>query len=129
MTREKFEDIAEQVFERLPALFGEKIDNVHIVIEEVPSEEVLQQLRVGKTALLGLYQGIPLTSRGSWYGTSPTTPDTISLYQRNIEAECSTDAEVSKRIEEVLLHELGHYFGMNEAEIRSAMKNYKSTNY
>ncbi|RPI04483.1 MAG: metallopeptidase family protein [Ignavibacteriae bacterium] len=129
MTREKFEDIAEKVFEQLPKLFGDKIDNVHIVVEDYPSEEVMHGLHVSKRGLLGLYQGVPLTHRGSWYGTSPTTPDKISLYQANIEAECKNDEEVSERIQEVLLHELGHYFGMNETEIRNAMKNFKPTNY
>jgi predicted Zn-dependent protease with MMP-like domain len=122
MTRTKFEDLAEKVFEDLPKLFGDKIDNVHIAVEEYPSEEIIHQMHAGKTSLLGLYQGIPLTHRGTWYGTNPTTPDTISLYQANIEAVCQNDEEISERIREVLLHELGHYFGMNELEIRNAMK-------
>ena len=125
MTREKFEDVAEEVFESLPTLFGEKIDNVHISVEDYPSEELMHQVHESKTALLGLYQGIPLTHRGTWYGMSPTTPDKISLYQANIEAVCKNDEEVAERIKEVLLHELGHYFGMSESEIRSAMKNFK----
>ena len=125
MTREKFEDVAEEVFEGLPRLFGDKIDNVHIIVEDYPSEDVMHNMHVSKTSLLGLYQGIPLTHRGTWYGTNPTTPDKISLYQANIEAVCRNDKEVSDRIKEVLLHELGHYFGMNELEIRNAMKNFK----
>ena len=122
MTRTKFEDLAEKVFEGLPKLFGDKIDNVHITVEDYPSEDVLEHMHARKTSLLGLYQGIPLTHRGTWYGTNPTTPDTISLYQANIEAVCQNDEEISERIREVLLHELGHYFGMNELEIRNAMK-------
>jgi predicted Zn-dependent protease with MMP-like domain len=124
MTREKFEDIAEDVFKELPKLFGDKIDNVHISVEDYPSEEVMRNTHAGKTSLLGLYQGIPLTHRGTWYGTSPTTPDKISLYQANIEAVCRNDQETADRIREVLLHEIGHYFGMNETEIRNAMKNF-----
>jgi predicted Zn-dependent protease with MMP-like domain len=124
MTREKFENTAEKVFEGLPKLFGDSIDNVHITVEDYPSEDVMYQMRADKTTLLGLYQGIPLTHRGTWYGTSPTIPDKISLYQTNIEAVCQNDEEVSERIREVLLHELGHYFGMSELEIRNAMKNF-----
>jgi predicted Zn-dependent protease with MMP-like domain len=124
MTREKFENIAEEVFEGLPKLFGDKIDNVHITVEDYPSDDVMHKMHVSKTTLLGLYQGIPLTHRGTWYGTNPTTPDKISLYQANIEAVCQNDEEVSDRIREVLLHELGHYFGMSESEIRNAMKNF-----
>jgi predicted Zn-dependent protease with MMP-like domain len=125
MTREIFEETAQYVLDNLPKIFGDKIDNVQIVVEDYPSEEVVQQTRAGTTTLLGLYQGIPLPHRGTWYGTSPTTPDKISLYQKNIEADCRNDGEVSERIREVLLHELGHYFGMSEKEIRSAMKNFK----
>ena len=55
----------------------------------------------------------------------PVTPDVISLYQKNIERECRTEAEIEYRIVEVLFHELGHYFGMNEEEIRAAMKDFE----
>ncbi len=128
MTREKFEDVAEEVFKSLPGFFSDKIDNVHIVVEDYPSEDVMQQMHVNKTSLLGLFQGIPLTHRGTWYGTSPTTPDKISLYKSNIEANCRNDVEVAESIKEVLFHELGHYFGMNETEIRNAMKKFKPIN-
>jgi len=128
MKREIFENIAEEVFNDLPKYFGDKIDNVHIAVEDYPSEDVTRQMHAGKTSLLGLYQGIPLTHRGTWYGTSPTTPDKISLYQANIEAVCQNDEEISERIREVLLHEIGHYFGMSESEIRNAMKNIKPLN-
>jgi predicted Zn-dependent protease with MMP-like domain len=126
MTREKFEEIAEEVFNDLPDVFGKRIDNVHIVVEEYPNEEDTRQTHSNKTSLLGLYQGVPLTHRGTWYGVNPTTPDKISLYQKNIESVCRNDKEVSEQIREVLLHELGHYFGMNEAQIRNAMINFKS---
>jgi len=123
MTREKFEKIAEDVFDDLPDIFGKRIDNVHIVVEEYPDDEDFKQVHSSKTMLLGLYQGVPLTHRGTWYGVNPTIPDKISLYQKNIESVCQNDKEVSERIREVLLHELGHYFGMNESQIRSAMSN------
>jgi predicted Zn-dependent protease with MMP-like domain len=124
MTREKFEDIAEEVFASLPRFFGEKVDNVQISVEDYPSDDVMSQMHAGKTSLLGLYQGIPLTRRGTGYGTNPTTPDKISLYQANIEAVCRSDKEIAEQIREVLFHELGHYFGMSESEIRNAMKEF-----
>ena len=126
MTRERFEEIAEEVYDSLPNIFGNRIDNVHIVVEDYPNEDDIRKTHSDKMLLLGLYQGVPLTHRGTWYGASPTTPDKISLYQKNIESVCRNDEEVSHRIREVLLHELGHYFGMNEAEIRNAMKNFNS---
>jgi predicted Zn-dependent protease with MMP-like domain len=51
-------------------------------------------------------------------------PDTITLYQKNIEAACKDEEEIERRIVEVLFHELGHYFGMNEKQIRQAMRHY-----
>jgi predicted Zn-dependent protease with MMP-like domain len=123
MKRERFEEIAQEIFDYLPSIFGEKIDNLHIVVEDYPSEYVIAQTHATKTTLLGLYQGIPLSHRGTWYGTNPTTPDKISLYQKNIEMVCQNDEEIIDNIRKVLLHELGHYFGMSEIEIRRAMRN------
>jgi predicted Zn-dependent protease with MMP-like domain len=126
-TMEKFEEIVQNIFEKLPKIFGEKIDNVHIVVEGSPSPETMKNTGSGKGSLLGLYQGIPLTQRGSWYGMAPTIPDTITLYKDNIEAVCRTENELHDRIEEVLLHEIGHYFGMNEVQVRNALKHYQLT--
>jgi len=125
MTKERFEELAQSAFDSLPEQFRNSIENVHIVVEDYPSDDLIQRERYGKYSLLGLYQGIPLTHRGTWYGASPTVPDKISLYQRNIEASCEREEEVQRRIVEVLFHEIGHYFGMNEAQIRNAMKNFK----
>jgi predicted Zn-dependent protease with MMP-like domain len=123
-SREEFEEMAERAFASLPGTFREKIDNVQIVVEDYPDEEALKGSRSSKFDLLGLYQGVPLNHRGTWYGIAPTLPDKITLYQNNIEAVCRTEAEVKHRITEVLFHEIGHYFGMNEREIRAAMKDF-----
>ncbi len=123
MTREEFEAVAQDVFDGLPPVFGERVDNVAIVVEDYPADDVARSVRASRTTLLGLYQGVPLTQRGQWYGMAPTTPDRISLYQMNIEADSRTEEELRERIREVLLHELGHYFGMSEAQIRRAMRN------
>jgi len=48
----------------------------------------------------------------------PTGPDHIVLYQKNIEAVCSNDAEVCKQIRLTLIHELGHYFGLDEEQLK-----------
>jgi predicted Zn-dependent protease with MMP-like domain len=124
MSKEEFETIAQQAFDSLPKDFTDRVDNVHIVVEDSPNDDALAKSGATVTSLLGLYQGIPLTRRTTWYGTYPTVPDTISLYQSNIEAVCGTREEIEKRITEVLFHELGHYFGMNEKEIRYAMRRF-----
>ncbi len=124
MTRERFEQIAQEAFDTLPADFRDRVENVHIVVEEYPSDDALDRVKAERHSLLGLYQGVPLTERGQWYGMSATVPDKISLYQKNIESVCRNEEEIELRIREVLFHELGHYFGMNEAQIRSAMKRF-----
>ncbi len=120
MTKEEFENIAEEAFQELPERFIEAIDNVEIVVEEVPTGEDLRMQKRGGT-LLGLYKGVPLPQRGTWYGMSPTLPDRIILYRRNIEAVCRGEREIRRQIAMTLYHEIGHYFGMSEAEIRRAM--------
>ncbi|MBI1807247.1 MAG: metallopeptidase family protein [Ignavibacteria bacterium] len=121
MDRESFELIVEQTFDRLPERFKQAIENVGVVVEDFPDEELVRKLRLpSKYHLLGLYQGIPLPARGPWYGTTPVAPDKISLYQKNIEGRCTSEKEICDRIYEVLLHEIGHYFGMTEKEIRDA---------
>ncbi len=121
MTREQFEDIAEEAFHKLPEKFKEAIDNVEIVVEDVPTGDDRRHQGKGGM-LLGLYKGVPLTKRGTWYGTTPTLPDRIILYQKNIEEMCRGAQEIRHQIFVTLYHEIGHYFGMTETEIRRSME-------
>jgi len=121
MSREEFENYAQQAYDALPEFFKEKIDNVRIIVEDYPTEKEMRSVNIqSKHHLLGLYQGIPTMQRGTWYGMSPILPDTIFLFQKNIEAVCRTLEEIPHKIREVLIHEIAHYFGMNEEEVRAA---------
>lgn len=124
MTRERFEEIAQNAYDALPEDFHNTIDNVYIVVEDYPSDETLKKMKAGRDSLLGLYEGVPLTQRGTWYGSTAVLPDKITLYQKNIEAVCVDEEEMELRIMEVLFHELGHYFGMDEAQVRKAMRRF-----
>jgi len=124
LTQEEFEEIAQRAFDTLPDSITHEIENVHIVVEDYPPDHVASSRGRDRYSLLGLYEGVPLTHRGSWYGMSPTPPDKISLYKRNIESVCHSREELEKRIYEVLFHEIGHHFGMNEDEVREALKNF-----
>jgi predicted Zn-dependent protease with MMP-like domain len=121
-TKKEFDAVIRQAFKSLPELFRSRIDNVQFVVEDYPSEEIQKSMRVGKHNLLGLYTGVPLPHRNTWYGTTATVPDVIYLFKRNIESDCFTKSELADRITEVLLHELGHYFGMNEQQVRRALR-------
>lgn len=121
MDRELFEKVVEEVFDSLPAQFHATIDNVHIVVEDLPDVRVNARkgIRSGGM-LLGLYEGIPLTRRGVDYGMYPVVPDRITLFRKNIEAIARDDHELRAKVREVLIHEIGHYYGMSETEIRRA---------
>ncbi|HEV2496061.1 MAG TPA: metallopeptidase family protein [Terriglobia bacterium] len=110
MERSKFETLVAQALNGLPRTFREKLTNVAIIVEDLPPHEAESE-----GLLLGLFHGIPRTEK-SVFSFSP--PDRIYLYQRNIEAVCSGDGEVRQQIRATLLHEVGHYFGLSEDELR-----------
>ncbi len=121
MDREEFERVAQGVFDALPERFRGAIDNVRIIV--VDGEPEVPAFRRGyrpRGLLLGLYEGIPLTRRGTGYGMYPVMPDTITLFRRNIESISRTEEEIRAVIRDTLIHEIGHYFGMSEQEIRDA---------
>lgn len=123
MSEEEFSVLAAEEWAKVPTHFQAKIDNVALLIEDEPSEEVRKEegLEKGET-LLGLYQGIPNTERGSEYGVGATMPDTITLYRLPLIEEAEhMDREFRQAmrivIRETLWHELAHYFGYPEEPI------------
>lgn len=89
-------------------MLRDRLVNVEIVIEDNPIPE---------RNLLGLYQGVPLKKRGVWYGN--VLPDKITLFKVNIEQFAKTEGLMEKIIYDVLLHEIGHYFGFDEDELKA----------
>ncbi len=113
--------LVEKAFEELPEEFKGRIENVHVVVDDLPDEFDMRGARIRNPySLLGLYSGIPLNKRGPDYGMYPVMPDRIKLFRTNIERDCRSDNEIEDRIKEVLIHEVAHYFGMTDAEIRKA---------
>jgi predicted Zn-dependent protease with MMP-like domain len=124
MTREQFQSLVQEAIDTIPPRFAREVKNVAIVVEDEPSEELLEDMEMGPDdTLLGLYQGVPLTERGTSYGN--VLPDRITLFQRTIEEECEGDeGEIVVAIGETLIHELGHYFGLSEEEIMEIEERY-----
>ena len=110
MERNKFEALVEQALIDLPEAFRERLANVAIIVEDLPPAGMENQ-----GLLLGLFHGVPRTEKSVFYSTPP---DHIYLYQRNIEAISGSEADVRRQIRATLLHEVGHYFGLNEDELR-----------
>ncbi len=113
MERERFREIVGEALESLPEVLLARVQNVEIVIEWRPTAADRQEAGVGPRAtLLGLYHGIPLPFRGEGYNL--VLPDKISIYQLPIESVCANDDEVREQIRITVLHELGHYFGIDD---------------
>ena len=112
LSQEDFEEMVVKCYEVLPEELLEYLENLDIVVEEWPSEDVLADTgTLYKDRLLGLYTGVSRLERGDHM---PFLPDKITLYQRPIEEICNSREEVEEEVRKTLLHEVGHYLGMDE---------------
>jgi predicted Zn-dependent protease with MMP-like domain len=124
MEREKFVKLVEEALDSLPSRFRERIHNVAVLVENVPPEKLSRRgsRNIGlidsddaEKLVLGVFEGVPTTKKSVF--DLPVGPDRIVLYQKNIEAVCSNEDEIRREIRLTVLHELGHYFGMTEAQL------------
>lgn len=118
MTDERFEQLVAEGVDAIPERFLKKLDNVAVVIANVPTPEQLQQNHVpdGET-LLGLYEGVPLIERGENYGGF-VLPDKITIFKLPILEEANGDEEEVRRVvKETVWHEIAHYFGYDDEAI------------
>jgi predicted Zn-dependent protease with MMP-like domain len=100
----------------IPKELLERVENVDIVIERRPTAYDRKVAGIGpRQTLLGLYHGVPITRRGENYNLVP--PDRISIYQEPIEALCENDDEVREEVRKTVLHELAHYFGIDDERL------------
>jgi predicted Zn-dependent protease with MMP-like domain len=118
MERERFVRLVEQVLDSLPERFRERIHNLAVLVEDRPPHSVKRRLPgEGRRGLvLGVFQGVPATQKSVF--DLPHGPNRIVLYQKNIEAVCASEAEIRHEVRQTVLHELGHYFGMDEEQLR-----------
>lgn len=124
MTREEFENVVALSFNSIPDKIKNRLKNIAFLVESEPSGEIRkkQELRKNET-LFGLYTGIPMTMRGEFYGVGPTMPDTITIFQKPIEEEASGDInKLRKLVSDTIWHEVAHYLGFNEKEVRAKEK-------
>jgi predicted Zn-dependent protease with MMP-like domain len=113
MTRRRFEALVDRALRRLPRRFKEKLANVAVVVEAWPDDQTLSEMGIeAPDTLYGLYRGIDLTRRDSGYGN--VLPDTVTIYQGPIEEDCADEAEMADLVRETVIHEIGHYFGLDD---------------
>jgi predicted Zn-dependent protease with MMP-like domain len=105
---DSFEELVSEALDSLPADVGELMSNVAVVVEDEPPPGL---------PLLGLYSGVPLTRRTSWYGAVP--PDKITIYQGPLERHFGHSDELLRRqVRRVVVHEIAHHFGISDERLR-----------
>jgi predicted Zn-dependent protease with MMP-like domain len=112
LSRRRFQELVEQALTEVPEPFRRALDNVHVVVEDWPTPEQLASVGLPEDGVLfGLYEGTPLLERGL---EPPLLPDRITLFQGPLEEACDTEEALQEEIRKTVLHELGHYFGLDE---------------
>ncbi len=119
VSREEFEKLVEEALELLPEEFKAALDNVAVMVSEEPSNDDLEEVGIDpedpdRDELFGLYQGVPLTERDSFYSA---LPDRVMIYRGPILRVCESRREVIREVRDTVQHELGHYFGMDEDQL------------
>jgi predicted Zn-dependent protease with MMP-like domain len=102
---ERFEEMVSEALDGLPPKLGRLMRNVAVTVQH----------EAGPMNLLGLYEGVPLTERTSNY--AGVLPDRITIYHQMICAICSTEAEVVTEVRRVVIHEVGHHFGIDDERL------------
>lgn len=122
MKRNRFVRLVADALDSLPSEFRSRIHNLAVLVEDQPKRPRHphpprpSNTRKPRRLVLGVFEGVPST-RKSVFDFS-CGPNRIVLYQKNIEAVCSSEAEIHHEVRQTVLHELGHYFGMNEAQLK-----------
>lgn len=98
----RFEEMVGAALDGLPERLGRLMSNVAVMVQHEP----------GPPGLLGLYEGIPLTSRTTGY--AGVLPDRITIYRREICAICRTEQEVADQVRRTVVHEIAHHFGIDD---------------
>lgn len=116
MSRAAFEKILRQALDDLPDPFRGALANVAVVVEDWPPDWLLDELGIPpEDTLYGFYHGVPLPERS--VSLTGNLPDKISLYRGPLEEDFPDPGELGREIRMTLLHEIGHYFGMEEEEL------------
>ncbi|KIS28871.1 hypothetical protein TV39_01705 [Arthrobacter sp. SPG23] len=113
MTEEDFESAVSDALERIPPEVARAMDNVAVFIED---DYVPQPGEDPDTVLLGLYEGVPLTERDSWWDAG-SLPDRITIYREPILEICSSREEVIQEVAVTVTHEIAHHFGISDERL------------
>lgn len=114
----RFETLVARALDLLPEPFQDHLENVSVEIAEEPAPELLESMGMdpddAEDTLFGLYEGTPLTER---YHDDVLLPDRILIYRGPLLDWCETEEEVVEEVRITVLHEIGHFFGMDEERL------------
>jgi predicted Zn-dependent protease with MMP-like domain len=116
VTREEFEALAREALESLPPEFREKLKDLAFIIKDEPDKAELRAVGIRSGTLYGLFQGVPLPDTS--FANARLLPDRIVLYQRPLERDFRTREGLAEQIRATVLHEVGHFFGFSEKDLR-----------
>jgi len=116
ISRDQFARLTEEAIASLPKQFAPYMENVTVEVRDLPPAELLDSLSLaGDKMLLGVYRGVPITKKSI---RSPVDwPGRVLIFQRNIEAACTGRSQIVRMIRKTVLHEVGHHFGLDEANL------------
>lgn len=117
ISSEAFAELVQQAIADLPPPYAKLMESIAVVVEEEPSEEVLQDLELDeKDDLLGLYQGQSLAA-DSFFRPGGEAPPRISIYRGPILRICDSPEQVVQEVYDTVVHELGHHVGLDDDEM------------
>jgi predicted Zn-dependent protease with MMP-like domain len=117
LTRAEFDRVVNEALESLPKRFADLVENVVIAVEDEPTDDDVGGIEDGADddlELLGIYRGVALTERTH---DMPLLPDEIVVFRGPINRVARTRREAVQQVRETVIHELGHYFGLDDDEM------------
>lgn len=118
MTDEEFESAVQDAIDSIPEEFLDELENLAFIVADEPDEEDFEGdgLYAESGDLLGLYDGISLADRDGGYGFGDY-PDTITIFKGPHERLEGTRADILEEVRKTVVHEIAHYFGMDEDQV------------
>ena len=119
MHRQRFRALVSEALDEIPEPFRSHLDNVEVLVDDEPSPEMLRGmgLHPRRDTLFGLYEGTPLGERG--LDGPPALPDRITIFYRPLVRTFRTPAAIRREIRKTVIHELGHFFGLEDDDIEA----------
>ena len=116
ITDQEFDELVTRAMDELPQEYITRLDNVAIVYADEPTDEQVQRMKLDNNSLLlGLYEGIPQTARGTGYNL--VLPDKITLFKKQILASVNTKQALFEQVKRTLWHEIAHHYGLGHDRI------------